>query len=187
MPARPRDSAPGIHHAWVRATSHWPYFVDDVDRIAWIRLLVRVLDRYGWRALAFCQMETHVHALLEIESHTLSSGMEYLNREYSRDFNARHGRHGHLVSRRFGSRRVEDGQDLLGAYAYVVLNPVTAGACPRAEDWRWSSYATTVGLTSDFPFTDASLVLAEAGGRVDQLRAVVDARAEEAVRSGHVR
>lgn len=187
MPARPRDNAPGIHHAWVRATSHWPYFVDDLDRILWIRQLVRVRDRYGWRIVAFCQMRTHVHALLEIENHTLSPGMEYLNREYSKDFNARHDRHGHLVGRRFGSRRVQDGADLVGAYAYVVLNPVAAGACPRPEDWRWSSYATTIGLTDDFPFTDAALVLAEVGGRVDQLRAAIDARIVEPVSSGHVR
>ena len=171
----------------MNATSHWQYFADDVDRIAWIRLLSRVRHRHGWRVLAFCQMTTHVHALLAVSNDTLSSGMEYLNREYSKDFNARHDRHGHLVRKRFGSRRVRDGSDLLGAYAYVVLNPVAAGACPRAEDWRWSSYATTVGLTNDFPFADASLVIAEVDGRVDQLRALVDARAAAVVGTGHVR
>ena len=187
MPAGPRDRAPGTHHVWVNATSHWPYFLDDVDRLAWIRLLCRVIDRYGWRVPAFCQMETHVHALFEVPNDTLSAGTEYLNREYSRDFNARHNRQGHLIRKRFGSRRVKDSADLLGVYAYVVLNPVTAGACPRAEDWRWSSYATTVGLTDDFSFADASLVLAEVGGRVDELRALVDARAVALVESGHVR
>jgi len=187
MPARPRDCAPGIHHVWVNATSHWPYFVDDIDRLTWIRLLGRVRDRCGWRVPAFCQMTTHVHALFEVPNDTLSAGMEYLNREYSRDFNTRHSRQGHLVRKRFGSRRVQDGADLLGTYAYVVLNPVAAEACPRAEDWRWSSYATTVGLSDDFSFADASLVLAEVDGRVDQLRALVDARAAAAGGHGHVR
>jgi REP element-mobilizing transposase RayT len=187
VPAKPRDTAPGVHHVWVNATSHWRYFVDDVDRMAWIRLLVRVRDRYGWRVLAFCQMTTHVHALLDVATDSLSRGMEYLNREYSKDFNARHGRRGHLVRRRFGSRRVEDGRDLLGTYAYVVLNPVEAGACSRPEDWRWSSYATLVGLTADFPFVDASLVVAEVDGQVDRLRALVEARAATLVRDSHVR
>lgn len=186
VPARPRDSAPGIHHVWVNATSHWPYFVDDVDRLAWIRLLVRVRERHGWRVLAFCQMTTHVHALLEVPDNSLPAGMEYLNREYGKDFNARHGRHGHLVRKRYGSRRVEGARDLLGAYAYVVLNPVDAGACDRPEDWRWSSYATTAGLTEDFPFVDAALVLAEVGGRVDQLRELVNARAADIARISHV-
>src|SRR5436305_4840335 len=77
MPARPRDCAPGIHHVWVNATSHWPYFVDDIDRLTWIRLLGRVRDRCGWRVPAFCQMTTHVHALFEVPNDTLSAGMEY--------------------------------------------------------------------------------------------------------------
>jgi REP element-mobilizing transposase RayT len=171
----------------VNATSHWPYFLDAADRLAWIRLLVRVSDRRGWHIVAFCQMETHVHALLEVTDDSLPVGMEYLNREYSKDFNGRHDRHGHLVRKRYGSRRVEGPRDLLGAYAYVVLNPVTAGACARPEDWRWSSYATTVGLTDDFPFVDARVVLAEVDGRVDQLRALVEARAAQLVRKSHVR
>lgn len=187
MPARPRDSAPGIHHVWVNATSHWQYFVDDVDRLAWIRLLVRVADRHGWRILAFCEMTSHVHALLEVSDDSLPFGMEYLNREYGKDFNARHERHGHLIRKRYGSRRAEDARDLLGTYAYVVLNPVEAGACSRPEDWRWSSYATTVDLTNDFPFVDATPVLAEVDHRVDALRALVNARAEELVRRRHVR
>jgi hypothetical protein len=55
----------------------------------------------------------------------------------------------------------------------VVLNPVVEGMCPRAEDWRWSSHATTVGLSNDFPFVDASRVLAELDGSVDALRRLV--------------
>jgi hypothetical protein len=132
-------------------------------------------------------MFTHVHALLDVRNDSLAVGMEYLNREYSKDFNGRHDRHGHLVRKRYGNRRVEGSRDLLGAYAYVVLNPVQAGACTRPEDWRWSSYATTVGLTDDFPFVDARLVLAEVNGQVDQLRALVDARPAQLVRNGHVR
>jgi putative transposase len=171
----------------VNATSHWHYFVDDVDRLAWIRLLVRMRDRQRWRVLAFCQMTTHVHGLVEVQDESLPLGMEYLNREYSKDFNARHGRAGHLIRKRYGSRRVEGARDLLGAYAYVVLNPVEAGACSQPEDWRWSSYASTVGLTTDFPFVDPSIVLAEVGGRVDELRGLVNARAREIVQRSHVR
>jgi REP element-mobilizing transposase RayT len=171
----------------VNATSHWQYFVDDVDRLTWIRLLIRVGHRHDWRVVGFCQMTTHVHVLLDVANDSLPLGMEYLNREYSKDFNARHERLGHLVRKRYGSRRIERPSDFLGAYAYVVLNPVDAGICTRPEDWRWSSYATTVGLTRDFPFVDATVVLAEVNSRVDQLRKLVDARAEELVRNSHAR
>lgn len=186
MPAKPRDRSPGIHHFWVNATSHWDYFLDDADRLTWLRLFIRVTQRAGWGIVAFCQMTTHVHGLVDVGDDSLPVGMEYLNREYSRDFNARHGRSGHLVRRRYGSRRTTDGKDLVGAYEYVVLNPVKAGICARASDWRWSSHATTAKLSNDFPFVDANKVLVEIGGSADELRAAVDARAAEIVRKRHV-
>ncbi|HVS86496.1 MAG TPA: transposase [Gaiellaceae bacterium] len=164
---------------WVNATGNWPYFSDDVDRIAWVRLLVRVLEREEWSCLAFCQMTTHVHLIVSVRDWSLPEGMRYLNREYSRDFNARHERVGHFIRQRYGSSRIRDGRDLVGRYAYVVLNPVVEGMCPRGEDWRWSSHATTIGISTDFPFVDASLVLAEVGGSRARLRDAVNARAAE--------
>jgi putative transposase len=176
MPRKPRDTSAGFHHVWVNATDNWPYYLDEVDRLGWIRRFVSVTARLGWGRVAFCQMTTHVHALVRTPERSLSAGMELLNRDYSKDFNARHERAGHFVRRRFGSRRIEDGTDLVGAYAYVVSNPVKEGMCPRAEDWRWSSYATTIGLSSDFPFVDATPVLAELGGSTAALREAVASR-----------
>jgi putative transposase len=132
-------------------------------------------------------MTTHVHAIVDVPDASLPRGMQYLNREYSKRFNARHNRSGQFVRRRFGSRRITSGRDLVGAYAYVVLNPVNEGMCRRAEDWRWSSYAAALGLTTDFGFVNASMVLAELDDAVDALRSLVTARAPllaEAAMSG---
>jgi len=187
MPSPPRDRSPGIHHVWVNATGNWPYFVDDIDRITWIRRLARVLDRNDWSCLAFCQMTTHVHLLMDIPDDSLPLGMEYLNREYSKDFNDRHERFGRFTRKRYGSRRIADGRDLLRTYAYVVLNPVREGMRGRAEDWFWSSYATTIGVSDAFSFVDARIVLAELGGSLAALELLVDNEASRPVSSGHVR
>jgi putative transposase len=162
---------------WVNATGNWAYFMDDSDRQAWLRLLESVSSEKGWTVPAFCQMTTHVHAIVDVPDASLPWGMQYLNREYSKQFNARHDRWGHFVRKRFGSRRIVDGRDLLGTYSYVVLNPVAERMCPRAEDWRWSSYGTTLGLSGDFSFVDAQIVIAELDGSVDALRNLVTARA----------
>jgi hypothetical protein len=42
-------------------------------------------------------------------------------------------------------------------------------------------------MADDFPFVDASLVLAELGGSIDALRVLVSARADLAVPINHVR
>jgi REP element-mobilizing transposase RayT len=179
MPAPPRDIAPGLHHVWVNATGSERYYIDNDDRIVWVRLLTNVLDRFGWKCHAFCQLSTHVHLIVYVPDSSLPLGMKQLNMAYSRDFNARHDRVGQFVRCRYGSRRIVDARDLVATYAYVVLNSVLAGMCPRPEDWRWSSYGTTLQISDDFPFVDASLVVAEAGGSTEALRRTVDARARE--------
>jgi len=176
MPSPPRDLAPGIHHIWVSATGNEDYFLDGEDRITWLRQLIRTVRLFSWTCLAFCQMTTHVHFIVDVPDQSLALGMKRLNMSYSRDFNARNGRVGQFIRRRYGSRRVADGADLLGAYAYVISNPVAAGLCPDPADWRWSSYATTLGLSGDFPFVDASVVIAEAGGSAERLRQFVNSR-----------
>jgi REP-associated tyrosine transposase len=179
MPPPPRDMGPGLHHIWVHATGKERYYVDTDDRIGWARLLVIVLNRFDWRCVAFCQLSTHVHLIVSVPDTSLPLGMKQLNMEYSRDFNARHDRLGQFVRRRYGSRRIVDGRDLVGTYSYVVVNPVLAGLCSRPEDWRWSSYGTTLRISDDFPFVDASMAVAEAGGSTEALRKTVDARALE--------
>jgi REP element-mobilizing transposase RayT len=176
MPSPPRDLDPGLRHVWVNATGAERYFADLEDRVLWLRLLHKVLANYGWTCLVFCQMSTHVHLVVDVPNHSLALGMKQLNMAYSREFNERHGRGGQFVRRRYGSRRIADGRDLVGVYAYVIANPVAAGLCARPEDWRWSSYASTIGLSNDFPFVDASLAIAEAGGTADALRRMVDSR-----------
>lgn len=163
----------------MNATGNERYYVDNVDRTAWVRLLASVLDRFGWGCVAFCQLSTHVHLIVSVPDTSLPIGMKQLNMAYSRDFNARHDRVGQFVRRRYRSRRIVDGRDLVGTFAYVVLNPVLAGLCPRPEDWRWSSYAATLEISEDFPFVDASLAVAEAGGSTEALRRAVEARARE--------
>lgn len=115
-------------------------------------------------------MTTHWHALVEVPDDSLSIGMHWLNSEYSKAFNARHGRVGYLVRDRFWSRRKADEDALLTVYRYVVDNPVRAGIVRRAEEWPWSSFATTLGLSAAFPFVDASPILAILDG--DERRAL---------------
>jgi putative transposase len=120
-------------------------------------------------------MTTHVHALVSTPNRSLPLGMRDLNRQYSYEFNTRHDRIGTFLRKRYGSRRIADGKDLLATYAYIVLNPVVEGLCMRPEDWHWSSYRTTAGFSNDFPFVDAADVIAEAGGSVEGLRRFLEA------------
>jgi hypothetical protein len=97
---------------------------------------------------------------------------------YSRRFNDRHGRTGYLVRGRYWSRRKDSREALLEAFRYVARNPVEAGLVNSPEDWRWSSFGATVGVSDMFDFVDAEDVLGEFGttrtARIRGLRRFVE-------------
>jgi REP element-mobilizing transposase RayT len=171
MPRPPRDLAPGIQHIGVSAAGSAPYFHDDLDRAIWLRLFVATASRHRWRCVAVCLLSTHWHAIVETPDSSLAAGMHRLVGGYSKRFNARHARAGYLVRGRYWSRRKDSPSSVLEAYRYVARNPVGAGLVDRPEDWRWSSYGTTVRVSDMFGFVDASDVLGEFGTkRAAQIR-----------------
>jgi hypothetical protein len=46
--------------------------------------------------------------------------------------------------------------------------------CKRPQDWRWSSYAGTVGLEREDGRIDSTLILGSVDGGVAALRALVE-------------
>jgi putative transposase len=136
-----------------------------------LRLLVATAARYEWKIVIVVQMSTHWHGIVDVPNYSLPDGMKRLNGEYSKTFNDRHARVGYLVRDRYWSRRKATEAQLVAAYCYAANNPVAAGIVARAEDWRWSSYATTIGVSDSYSFVDASIVLASFGGTAEQKRA----------------
>jgi REP element-mobilizing transposase RayT len=108
--------------------------------------LAQSIYRRRWICLAYCLMANHYHVILQLTEPNLSIGMHRLNWLYALRFNERHGHVGHLFESRFHSRTIDTTGHLLGALAYVVLNPVRAGLCADPADWDWSSFRSTAGL-----------------------------------------
>jgi REP element-mobilizing transposase RayT len=158
MPRPLRDAAAGHHHVVVGATGPETYYRSRDDRVTWLRMFIRNLDRFGWACVSFCEMTTHVHAIVETPDESLPIGMHRLNTMYGQYLNGVHGRKGALVRARYWSAHITTNAQMLAAFSYVALNPVRAHACARPEEWPWSSFATSCGLTGDFPFVDATIV-----------------------------
>lgn len=134
-------------------------FRDDLDRIRFLTELGSITARAGWTCIEFCLMTTHYHLLLDVPDDALPLGMHALNFRYACFFNAHHGTRGHVTERRYSADRIESDGHLLYAFRYVARNPVTATMIERPQDWPWSSYAGTIGLTEPHTFVDASCIL----------------------------
>ena len=111
---------------------------DDDDRLHFLTLIAREVRREGWHCQAFCLMPNHYHLILETTVQSLSRGLHRLNGDLAMSFNERYERWGHLFGDRFAAFVIRDDEHLQSAIEYVLNNPVRAGLCEHAEDWRWS-------------------------------------------------
>ena len=160
MPRAPRIQFPGAyHHITSRGNAKQQIFHDDNDRTYFLRTLAHVVRELDWHCNAYCLMDNHFHFLLETPEPNLSAGMKYLNGVYSQRFNVRYGRIGHLMQGRFFSRLVTGDSYYLALARYILLNPVRAGFCATAREWRLSSYRATAGHESIPDFLDVSFLL----------------------------
>ena len=132
----------GYFHALNRGTRKTTIFLDEHDYEYFRRLLERVASRHGWVCHSYCLMPNHYHLAVEAETAQLASGMQRLNGIYAQRFNERYDESGHLFHGRFHSWVVEGDEYFENLVPYITQNPVRAGLCPRAEDWRWSSCTT---------------------------------------------
>jgi putative transposase len=83
-------------------------------------------------------MTTHVHMVVETPLPNLSRGLQWLFSVHAQQFNERWGRFGHLFADRFSSRVIKEDDYFEDVCRYVFENPVKAGLCARASEWRWS-------------------------------------------------
>ena len=133
-----------MHHAYARGVNKAVIYLDDEDRERYLALLGQVVERQGWRCLAFCLMHNHVHLLVQTPEPCLARGMQRLHGVYAQYFNRRHGRSGHLFQGRYGTKLMRTDAQLLLAARYIARNPVTAGLCGEATEYRWSSHKATL-------------------------------------------
>lgn len=152
-----------LYHVTTRGNAQQDVYCNDEDRLSFLGLLEKAIERYHWHCHAYCLMSNHYHLLIETQQPTLSKGMKYINGVYTQQFNKRHKRVGHVFQGRFKSILVESEAYLLELARYVVLNPVRANMVRSAKDWPWSSYRATAGMKEPHPCLETDWVLANFG------------------------
>jgi len=95
-------------------------------------------DRY--RLLAWVVMPNHVHGVLEIiNGHGLDSVVHSWKSYSAKRVNSAVGRSGRLWQPEYWDRFIRDERHLREAITYTENNPVMAGFCENAVEWRFGS------------------------------------------------
>ncbi len=137
------------HHVTQRGIRKQQTFFEPLDYLTYLELARKYRDKAGVSILSYCLMPNHIHMVVvpELEK-SLARFFGPLHNQYAVKLNATHGWVGHLWQQRFYSTPMDE-RHALTAMRYVELNPVRAGLCKTAQQWRWSSAAANLGATAD--------------------------------------
>jgi putative transposase len=164
MPRRPRIQFPGLlRHVVARGNGRMKIFLDDSDYTRFLDLLTDFVEEFEVECWNYCVLPNHYHIAVRPTLPNLSEAIQSLNSRYAQWWNKRHETVGHVFQGRFKDQIVDSESYLLALCRYIALNPVRAGLVGEPVDWRWSSFAATVGLKPLHPALSVSEVLQQFG------------------------
>ncbi len=149
-----------LYHVLARGNDRRNVFTDDRDRFRFLDITGEMSERFEVEVMAYVLMDNHYHLLLRTRRANLSKSMQWLGATYTRRFNNRHSRCGHLFQGRFKSILVENDTYLYRLSHYIHRNPVRAGMTARLADYRWSSYPNYAYGRRDPDWLATDLILA---------------------------
>ncbi len=126
-------------------------------------------ERYGFSVYAYVLMTNHVHLLIETGKVPLSKIMQGLQFTYTRYYNHKYRKVGHLFQGRYKAILCDRESYLLELVRYLHLNP--ARMRHRLDPWkyRWSSHEAYLGKDSPVK-VETSMVLGQLGKGVGKAR-----------------
>lgn len=126
--------------------------------------------------IAYCIMPNHFHFLIkQLQEHGITKFTSNFTNSYTKYFNYKNERSGHLFQGVFRSVYIEDNEQLLHLSRYIHLNPVTSFVIEkeRLEFYDWSSYLEYLGLTKVI-LTNNTIVLKQFSSKEKYKEFVLD-------------
>jgi len=157
--ARPlRIEFPGaLYHVLGRGNQKRDVFRDDEDRHVYLKRIQDYKEEIGFSLYAYVLMPNHVHLLIETDQIPLSKIMQRINLTYTRYFNRKYEKVGHVFQGRYKALLCDRDEYLLALVRYIHLNPVRAHLVEGLRQFRWSSHHEYLNARSEI--TDAEAIL----------------------------
>lgn len=106
--------------------------------------LYLVKHAFDLRVHSFVLMNNHYHLIVSAPKANLSAAMAYFQNQTSRELTHASRRENLTWSGRFFRCRLGSHQYFLNTYKYIYQNPLRAGICKYAEEYRYSTLAGLV-------------------------------------------
>lgn len=129
----------GIYHVIARGNNKEYLFRESVDKGYLVKQLKECSIFMGCRVYGYVLMDNHYHMIIQTLDKKLQEIMHWINNKYSKYFNGKYKRVGHVFQGRYKAVLVQDERYMLKLLRYVHQNPVRAGICKKVEEYKWSS------------------------------------------------
>jgi REP element-mobilizing transposase RayT len=159
----------GFYHVMLRGNAGQEIFASPKDQLRFYELAQEGIDRYGHNIHAVCLMNTHVHLAIQVGAIGLPRIIQNLAFRYTRWWNWRQNRTGHLFQGRYKAILIDADTYLLELTRYIHLNPVRSGSVKVPEAYRWSGHRAYLGLET-ISWLTTEWVLGMFSRRADQAR-----------------
>ena len=96
--------------------------------------------------LSYSLMPNHFHLLLkQTIDNGISTFMGRVQNSFTKYFNIKNDRVGHLFQGAFKAVRIENDEQLVHVSRYIHLNPLVSKMTGNIKNYRWSSYPIYIG------------------------------------------
>lgn len=131
-------AADEVQHLYQRSLDRGIIFYTQKDRIVFTTIFYSLCKKYKIKPLGLCIMMTHFHILVVCDNqNTISAFMRDLESIFAKEYNSYYGRSGPLFGYRFGQSAKYNPKSIITIISYVYNNPVAAGLCQKAEEYKW--------------------------------------------------
>lgn len=159
MPRLPRISLEGaIYYVVARASQGEVVFKDKDDYKMYLDLVNKYKSQHKFKLFSYCLLPDQIELLIETGSaSTISDIMHDLNSLYTKYYNGRYSKHGHLFESRFRSVLAEKAASLLELTRHIHLSPDRMDKKGVSSDYPYSSFHIykASGIETVAPFSMA--------------------------------
>ena len=130
-----------LFHVMVQGIKKEKIFLEEREKLEYIKLFHMYEKEFEIKVICYCIMDNHAHMLVDInEIANLTKFMHKLNTSYAIYYNKNKNRVGYVFRNRYKTQTIMDIKHLYNCVIYIHNNPVNAGICRHAKDYKYSSY-----------------------------------------------
>lgn len=129
-----------LYHLMSRGNDGQDIYLNDADRNLFLETISEMSERFEVDIFAYVLMPNHYHLLVKTLQANLKKAMQWFGTTYTRRFNNRNFKKGHLFQGRYKSILVQNDAYAVRLSCYIHRNPLKSGIVRRLIDYKWSSY-----------------------------------------------